>query len=177
MKNEAIILKCLLLSFLLFLTGFSEVINVKNSSFEEGNGYPHFWFSYKSSGTEASFNWDNTVSHTGKYSVYIKNNGPKNAVWQTSVPVKGSVTYLIKVWAKVKNGKGITKIGLRCEDTTGNWVGQIFEGKGISGDKDWTEISLEVKVPNDAIKARIFLMNSGGSGDEVWFDDVSMEEK
>ncbi|MCM8816168.1 MAG: carbohydrate binding domain-containing protein [Candidatus Omnitrophica bacterium] len=158
------------------LSCVSAVVNVKNGGFESGSNQPDFWFTYKSPGTDAVFVWDNKVFHNGKYSVYIKNNGPKNAAWQTSIPVKGGATYLIKVWAKVKNGKGVTRIGLRCEDAVGNWTGQVIEGTGISGDKDWTEIFLHARVPEKAARARIFLVNSAGSGDEIWFDDVTVEE-
>lgn len=152
-----------------------------NGDFEKGEVVPLHWSTYISPGTKGEFKWDKKEARSGQGCLYIKNEGPNNASWYTDVPVVGGLEYCLKVWVKVKNGKGKTQIGVRSKNERGEWVygwfpESRFEDIFITGTTDWKQLSFRIRVPPEATEMRIFLMNSGGSGDEVWFDNLEIED-
>ncbi|MCM8816169.1 MAG: hypothetical protein NC913_01465 [Candidatus Omnitrophica bacterium] len=152
-----------------------------NNSFEESETAPLNWSNYLTPGTKGEFGWDKTVFHGGQASIYLKNEGPNNAAWFTEVFVVGGLEYCLKVWAKVKNGKGKTQIAARGLNEKGEWIHGWFPESQtqdifVTGTIEWKQLCFRIRVPPEATKIRLFLMNSGGSGDEVWFDDLEIED-
>ncbi|MDD3925759.1 MAG: DUF4091 domain-containing protein [bacterium] len=173
---------------LVFLTGCGSPssaalpLNGPNGSFENGKGaLPSGWSNYASPGTKASFVWSDDMGHTGKRSLYIKNEGPNTALWQTEIPVVSGAEYTVKVWARTKNARGKADIRLQGDNAAGkmaygNKFSSASEDIFLEGSTGWQQISYRVRFSAEVVKARLFLTSGAGQGDEVWFDDLEVSD-
>ncbi|HOL66343.1 MAG TPA: DUF4091 domain-containing protein [bacterium] len=182
----------IILSLLLFLvpaTSFSlPLVEDYNGGFEKGKESPENWSTYASPGTKASFAVDRQIRRTGQASVFLKNEGPKTALWQTIIDVVGGAEYTVTVWAKLKNGRGKTGLVLQSlrEKPVPSVKGpqqvsavfsSIDEDIFLTGTTDgWQQLCYTARMPSEAVKAKILLSNQHGHGDEVWFDDLEISD-
>jgi hypothetical protein len=167
-----------ILSFIL-LFGFIQVQIAQNvgdtifeTSFEEGNdstGLPI--------GTEGPYDWngngadataDNTVAHTGTYSVKIYHpvSDTLDIDCSLDVPFEGNeerAKYECTVWIKTELTVGDAQIITAWDNN------RII--RDITGTTDWTEYKFEFEGPGTAPAIRLHINHGLGT---VWYDDLKI---
>ncbi len=140
------------------------------------------WGGYESIDGISYIGRDYDVTMSGTYSLQItkaKNNSP---FWSShyrnypsgSIPikVKPGDRYRFSVWIKNSNKTVKSKISIVCRDEN------LLSLKNVSsiliGETEWTEVSVEVKIPQNAIRMGFGLSSSGGEG-TTWFDCFTLK--
>ncbi|MCD6362211.1 MAG: hypothetical protein J7M38_15235, partial [Armatimonadetes bacterium] len=125
---------------------------------------------------------DNTVAHSGKWSMKAEVPGPEDGMsgsFGIVVPVEGGGTYLASFWLKCKGraGRYGTSIGyLQQQDAQGKRTTDVFQQTmkgGVTGDSDWKSVALVVTTEGDT--RRIYFRTDiyHGTG-TLWADDFSL---
>ena len=154
------------------------------NDFEKGQGETPAGVShYLSPQSVGSFEWrhDPQQAHSGLRSLWMENHGPRTTLWQVPIRAVGGAVYRISVWANNGPGKGTTYIAVRCKDTAGKWISDSDsdskrEDIFLQGETGWQRLTFEVRVPSSTDTMHVFLSNRYGQGDQVWFDDLQVEE-
>lgn len=154
------------------------------NDFENGRGEtPAGVTHYISPNSVGSFEWRNDPqqAHSGSRSLWMENHGPRTALWQVPIPAVGGAVYKISVWVNNGPGKGTTYIATRCKDAAGRWISDSDsdskrEDIFLQGETGWQRLTFEVRVPSSTDTMHVFLSNRYGEGDQVWFDDLQVEE-
>jgi hypothetical protein len=164
----------------------NEVGRLVNPSFEEGTKLPTGWKDYQGGDNCAVFAWDKTTARTGRRSVYLRNEGDRynqnpssSAGWIGWVPIKESTPYRFTAWVKVRKGSGSTALQVRgkfkgADGKSTAWTAGS-EAKRDTGNQ-WQQLTLDFTPPPGVTQMSFWLWNYGGKGDEVWFDDVDLQE-
>jgi hypothetical protein len=157
-----------------------------NNGFEQydmSNGYnqPELWAG--DTPTQASYEDDTTVSHSGCCSAKIWNSGAstKNPGFYLS-PVANIIpgsSHMASAWVKGQSATGTTQICIQ-------WLphgdakqgptdaGTMACGGSLSGTTSWKQISVTSVAPAGTASARI-LLQSGHNTGAAWFDDITFQ--
>jgi hypothetical protein len=161
-------------------------VGVVNAGFESNfpgiDGNPEGWYSYQHAGPASyTFSLDGEVSHSGKQSARIDNNGPE--VYGTLAqivrgPQFAGKTVRFTAWIKTQGvtgngwskGTGLALTAYAAGSTIG---GTNFRRTATGGTTDWTrrEVTTSAPAGTDRIDIEISLTGPG----TVWVDDVSLE--
>ena len=150
-------------------------IPIPNSGFEQANeadGFAQHWIRGVAPETSGSAARDDSVAHSGRCSLRIRNMTPTaayryviaNTEW---VNVSPETTYIIQSWTR---GQRVGRA----------FLGMAFEGAGEhrqalpSGDYDWTVTQLRATVPPGCSRVSIQFLADGVT-DGLWVDDVVLE--
>jgi hypothetical protein len=158
-----------------------------NNGFErydlsEGRNQPELWAGDTPS--EATYEDDTTVSHSGCCSAKISNSGAsKGNPGFYITPLANIVpesSYTASVWVKGQNATGTTQICI-------NWLphGRALQRGGVAGTlacggslsgttSSWKRISVTSVAPEGTAAGRIFLQSGHNTG-AAWFDDVTFK--
>lgn len=120
------------------------------------------------------------VAHNGSHSLYYKNTDHKRYnLFTQGVDVKPGQLLKFSVWVKGKGVKGRGGgIFMQSHDVDKKHIaGTPWGGfpETISGSFDWTKISGEYLVPNNASSTSVGIYLRNGSTGEVWFDDIEIQ--
>jgi hypothetical protein len=145
-----------------------------NPGFEQGsNGKPTGWttIAWKTS----TFIWDNTVNHSGQYSVKIDTSQPNDLRWAQTVNVLPCSKYKLTAWVKTLN------VGHSLE---ANDIGASLRIDGtytmtqdLKGTNDWTQLSADITTGSETTLTVLLRLGftSGTNTGTVWFDDADLE--
>jgi hyaluronate lyase len=114
------------------------------------------------------------ASRTGKYGLKIMASQNARAAVSQDVPIKGGKTYQLSTWIKTDNivsGQGARMRVVTYEGT--QQLGLLYSSR-LTGTNDWSQISMEVKPPENADSIRVQLFFETGIG-TARFDDVSLQ--
>ncbi|HEX5105587.1 MAG TPA: hypothetical protein VFV87_17330, partial [Pirellulaceae bacterium] len=127
-----------------------------------------------------------SVSRSGKCSVVVEiaDNHPETPVHYNWTAVakgwKSGETYELSGWIKTENAKSpaIIMAQLWSEGSKPKIIGgattQLVQP--VTGTKDWTRVSTQLKVPEGTAELRIraILSSQENRGAKAWFDDISL---
>lgn len=159
------------------LTAFSadRSVEVPNPSFEEGDLLPAGW-QPRTSQTEAVFIWDREQARTGQRSLYMRNYGPRWAIWRSEpIAVKENTPYRLTVWARILFDSPVSSSRLYLRVRSGRWT--AVEHVTSRQHDEWQPYSLDFTTGEGIESLNIELSNLGGQGTEVWLDDVELVER
>lgn len=147
---------------------------LKNPGFEEADK-PFFWDEniWEGSDGKKTIKIDTQTFHSGKQSVYIKNDVSGDSRLTQTLDVKPSTIYKISGWIKTENvgttNKGANFSILMLTETS----------KDVTGTSDWQQIDLYGRTGSDQNSITI-TMGLGGYGNTntgvAYFDDISLTE-
>lgn len=137
------------------------------------------------------FKIDDTDGRSGTRSLYIRSRGNVHSgYWSQYVPVAGGKTYLVNVWAKIKNARVLVwlagsygdgrKLDQRIyllQGTAGYLIPVFLHPRyttDLSGD-DWGLLSRTIAIPQGMSALRLSIGSYFGEG-EMWLDDISVRE-
>ncbi len=154
---------------------------VRNGSLEldeDGDGVPD---GFSSGGV---WQRDNTVAHTGQWSMKAHVPGPEDGMsgsFGIVVPVEGGATYLVSFWLKSqgRGGSHPSSIGyIQQQNAAGERTTQAFQqlmSGGVTGDSDWTRISTMLTTEGDTrrLYVRTDIYRAYGT---LWADDFSVRK-
>jgi len=137
------------------------------------------------------FRVDDAQGRSGAHSLYIRSRGNVHSgYWSQYVPVVGGRTYLVNVWAKIKNARVLVwlagsygdgrKLDQRVyllQGTAGYLIPVFLHPRytaDLSGD-DWGLLSRTIDIPEGMTALRLSIGSYFGEG-EMWFDDISVRE-
>lgn len=160
-----------------------EALPIPNPSFEEGDRLPDSWRTYQDGDAE--------FARTGNRSLYIKNEGPRHGAWecQSRLSFEPDATYRASVWycARLEKlyakGKGSGRLALLIFGPRQTLDGKdhrwdMAKGADFSAtDNEWKLLTFEFTPPPEVKSGRIWLWSLLGAGNELWFDDFSLEIK
>jgi hypothetical protein len=145
-----------------------------NPGFEQGsNGAPTGWTTI--SWKPGTFIWDNTVNHSGQYSVKIDSSQPNDLRWVQTLNVLPCSKYRFTAWVKTLN------VGHSLE---ANDIGASLRVDGtytmtqdLKGTNDWTQLSLDITTGAETTLTVLLRLGftSGTNTGTVWFDDADLE--
>jgi hypothetical protein len=132
-------------------------------------------------GAEISF--DHSVFFEGKEALKLRFNGKENVYFQNVsqyVPLKPKRSYLLK--AQIKTRGVTTKSGIKLEITG---AGPAFQGvsEGLTGDNDWTEVTVAFQTPADSQGGIVRVKRESTNkfdrfiSGEAWIDNVQLLER
>lgn len=162
--------------------------NFVNQSFEIPNSDatgPAGWEGQPNLGTQNPdrYAWDNTVAHTGDYSVLIQvtqadlDAGSIDAAWRTSFPFENGAWYEVSAWVRTED-LGTNRFyfnmvynnqsfGVMNQDTGGEWVEVV----------DTVQFAADFPLNNanrNLIRFRVGGSIQEGTQPKVWLDDVNI---
>jgi len=184
-----VLLVALLLSFGA-VESHSEV--VKNGGFEQRDSErerPAFWHhNARNAGDLVEMGWSDEAGHSGEHSIsiHIREDYPSEKadiswMWTCQAgDLSVGETYRLRAWIKTQ-GLGFTPTVLvQFLDASDTFLSRAdtHTEYPITGTTDWTEVSSEFVVPENAahIKIRAAVKATGNAGGTVWFDDISVEQ-
>jgi len=130
---------------------------------------PADWYTYSWSGTP-TFTWDNTVAHTGTYSVKISGE-QLNSVWYQDVTLEPGATYRLEGWVKTEN----ISYSARGACIITGYNNASIGGVELHGTNDWTQIVGEFTPTVSATDIRLYAgSDTSGVTSIAWFDDISL---
>jgi hypothetical protein len=134
-----------------------------------GDNYPDYW-AQRTTGSRVS-----DAVHSGSYA--LKAVGPATLTYsaQTCNLTPGA-SYTLTAWVKADKTAGATINGyVRYAQLTPSTV--IYETTRVQATADWTQVIRNFTVPTDHVGGRLDLMwEIPGTGDAVWFDDISLTQ-
>lgn len=145
-----------------------------NPGFELGSaGRPEGWTT--TGWKPGKFVWDNTVAHSGQYSVKIESPQANDLRWVQKVNVHAGSRYKFTAWVRtlgVGHSPEAYDIGANLS----------VDGKSglqdLKGTNDWTPLSMDIMTgPKDStltVELRLGHFGATNTG-IVWFDDASLE--
>jgi tetratricopeptide (TPR) repeat protein len=147
-----------------------------NPSFEDGLGdKPYDWEIAREWGDNAEQFRSTQYAHKGIYSLLIRNssNGLRMAGWKSKgFPVVSGKLYTFTVWIKTKNAAGETYPVIAWFNEKG-WICNSYHCFSLTGNNDWTKISVSDLPPEGATYAILYLRSDDNPG-AAWFDDVRL---
>lgn len=150
------------------------VVPTPNPGFEAGDALPEGWTPVTSS-AQAVFIWDRAEARSGERSLYMRNYGPRWAIWRSdSFAVRPEARYRLAVWAKIRFEDAVSPSRLYLRVRRGRWTRVEHVTSGAHG--EWRRYSLEFETDPGVDTLHIELSNLGGRGTEVWFDDLELTE-
>ena len=122
------------------------------------------------------WDWDSSVSHTGKHSLLIRGVTTHRTWESASVPVCNRTTYRASAWLRAeKLGEGSARIYVACYDEEGKWTGTVVAAGLPPGAVGWQQVEAIVpagKLPEKTAVARVNLSLRAAPEGSAWFDDV-----
>jgi hypothetical protein len=180
MKNKALLMvalaavtaiACTLLPASLATSPASAAANlIQNPGFEDPDTgvdtAPASW----TASTSAPYRDDVPDTHSGSYSAYLHGT---SGSYQQIVSVGANTVYRFEAFTRA-TAAGADVVIIQIRDSAQN----IIDYRTWSGsDHGWTLRLAYINTPSNAWDANITLAISGGATAEVWFDDISLEEK
>ena len=134
-----------------------------------------------------SFNWDETVAHSGDHSVSIAIDPahPDDKIFYNWTRVvrdfKVGQSYELTGWIKTENISSSAGIFAQCWNHDNSKIIKLASTQKhhpITGATDWTEVGTVFTVPEGTEKVRLRAGISGPDnlGGQVWFDDIHIRE-
>ncbi len=120
--------------------------------------------------------WDQRAAHTGRASLYVRNDSPENALWQLTggLDIVPGLKYKVSIWIKTREATGYSGVSVRYR--AGNqWLNApLGLGDGEEANTNWHQSTITIEPPDNANSVSLFFGNGQGQGGEVWFDDLSV---
>ncbi|HLN96677.1 MAG TPA: RHS repeat-associated core domain-containing protein, partial [Flavobacterium sp.] len=141
-----------------------------NDSMESRTG----WINYFPS----SITYDNTVSHTGTYSLKINNSGPGEMVinsdtW-TKIDNAAATTYTYSGWVKSDGTNPQAELFLFMKSETETGYATLVDNVVTTTSTDWTYFQKTFSVPSNIKKISLRVDNN--SAGVLWFDDLRIQK-
>lgn len=150
---------------------------IKNGSFEilkENKKIPYYWRFVNSggkNGSKAKGKLDNSIFHSGNYSIKIeKLNDKVYSSWITNLPAKPLKKYKISLWYLTKHN--FSGIGIYCKNKKREIVDAYSFPLKSKGKWDFFEGTFDTEKNTEEIEIQLRLYRKG----TVWFDDISLKE-
>ena len=148
---------------------------VVNGGFEEGSGDElSGWTTFSPGPPGATFEWDNSSSHDGDYSVRIDAAGTEIGMWQQLVDVTPEMIYSLSGYVAFESvvPPGYSNLEVVFRDSEGH-VLQFVDLPEHDGTRPFEldfPYDLKFRAPADAVTAEVncFLQGPG----TAWFDDI-----
>lgn len=150
--------------------GVNIIPNPSMESFLGGDIYA--WESRRYSGAATETIADN-VAHSGSHSLRIESGSGSDTSWKIDVDVEPNTEYRLSGWIKTSGISGAMGALLNVHGTSAT------EGatKAVSGNSDWTEVSL---IFNSGGRRQVSInCLFGGWGwakGEAWYDDIALQK-
>ncbi len=126
---------------------------------------------------EAAFVWDEKVSHSGRFSISIRNKGRRTLSWRQQIKVfpRGKKLRLRGfIRSQGVEGSGAASLvirGLRgLKDET--FVATSAMSYDLTGSKDWTPVQVQALVTDDTEEIEILCELKGRGA--IWCDDLDL---
>ncbi|MCE5198430.1 hypothetical protein LLG39_05585 [bacterium] len=118
------------------------------------------------------------ISHGGQKSLAITcSDGPDFITARQIHTVQGGGILHFNAWVKLADLRGTgTYMTISWYDSGGRVVERYYSS-AIVGTLDWTQVSIDQRVPNGAVRLAIGLHTYPECSGMVWYDDVSAEIK
>ncbi|WP_298653609.1 erythromycin esterase family protein [uncultured Proteiniphilum sp.] len=142
-----------------------------------GSHLPKHWYT---GGESFKISVDSLEKHSGKFSLKMETPGTRNnnsfGVFTGTLPIETfagkNVEY--RGWIKTKNVKnGYAGLWLRVDGENTETLGfDNMNDRGLTGDNDWTQVSIKIDISREAIN-----INYGGlfpGEGVVWFDNLEL---
>ncbi|GAI51775.1 unnamed protein product, partial [marine sediment metagenome] len=154
---------------------------VENGSLEQdadGDEVPDgFFFS------EGVWERDNTVAHTGKWSMKAEIPGTEDKIsgsFGAIVPVEGGGTYVASIWVKSKGlgGRYPSSGYVQEQDEKGERTTEVFQHQmqgSVTSDSNWKRLELVVTTQNRT-RQLLFRTNIYRAHGILWADDFSLKK-
>lgn len=113
------------------------------------------------------------ASRTGKYGLLISAEQTSRTAVSQDVLVNGNITYQLSTWLKTENIVSEQGARMRVAAYDGNQQLGLLYSSRLTGTHDWSQIKMEIKIPENADRIRVQLFFETGTG-TVMFDDVSL---
>jgi hypothetical protein len=133
---------------------------LQNPGFEEdtdSNGVPDHWEPFTPMASDATFEWNSSVYHTGGHSVSIESTSEGMAMWQQFVDVVGDTMYTFAGHSKLEAVTGECKLELVWRDNVNNII-SFFNLPPHRETIDWiydNPHEIFVRSPSNAVKVEV----------------------
>jgi len=133
------------------------------------------WGRFHHRDKNASYN-TTQEGRNGSLCVSISQSGNNAAYDNRLIPVFPGAKYKMTGWIRTKDATGLNALSLKW------YAGDQWQPLGdahtqtITGTQDWTKVSVEGTVPDNACFLRPNLISENNSG-TVWFDDIEVVEE
>jgi len=147
-------------------------LKIVNADFEAGKGQVAERWSWWSRTKVGSAVWTDREHHTGKRSVCIRHDGPRDWAFSsaTMLPTGPGRTFRVSAWVKVASGHVTLAVVARGKGKLISWdIGSVDRGPVDA----WTLIRAPVETPDGC--DRIYVRFVGDGKTLVWVDDVTIE--
>jgi hypothetical protein len=174
MKTKNIILILITLA----VTGAYGENLLKNSSFEEGGKNPEGWLRYLITTEQAVYS--QKAAHSGKRGVGMLATSHKYGggwIYEKMIPVIPGEKYCLSGWIKPESwgGNCISIAWFGVKNGRPKWK-STSRSKFVNGKKNWTQVKLNVTVPEKVSFAKINLGRKWKATGAVYFDDIHFEK-
>lgn len=177
-----LLITCCCLSLLLNCGGSNLLINPGFEDKDPDKTVPNQWLreSYRD---WVIFKADDTVKHSGKYSLLIENTQPNDSAFFQTIELAAGTEYELSGWIKTEGVQPSTEKNPPNLDLGANLCAaitfpQVWHTGQHQGTSDWTHISVKF-TPDEkkayGIKARLGMWGNVAQG-KVWFDDLKLVE-
>ncbi|MBX3006798.1 MAG: hypothetical protein KF816_02105 [Melioribacteraceae bacterium] len=176
-----------LLQIVLISCGSIKLHDIINGGFEISNedGSPAGWYANNmvATKTDAEFQVDNSIAHTGEKSIKISISGnasKENKIynWIRSVDAESGI-YELNGWVKTEDVKNSPFIEVQCFNKN-KMIGSVTTARShsITGTKTWQLVKLMFTVPKGSSKIliRAGISSARNNGSKVWFDDFTLNK-
>ena len=147
-----------------------------NPSFEMADGgQPAFWVQRTPTDGQRALAWDDQVARSGGRSVRIENRASTLSRWRTGhlhgMALEPGSQGTLAAWIRARDVQGGAQLRFYCMDARGRILSQPIS-KGVSGTRDWTEVTLPLTVAEGTAFVMLYLELTGTG--TAWFDDVAL---
>lgn len=145
-----------------------------NPGFELVDGdAPAFWEMRTPTDEVRELSWSAEVAHSGRHSMCIRNNTAAISRWRTGylgdLVIRPGSRCELSGWVKSAGLEGAAHLRLYFMSPSGEILAQP-DSERVSGDSDWTRVTLTTTAPAVPSYAMIYLeMNGRGT---AWYDDL-----
>jgi len=180
-KTEGYIMKAkniILVLTTLVVTGAQGENLLKNSSFEKGEKTPENWVRYLITPEQAVYG--TKAAHSGKRGIGLTSTSHKYGggwIYEKMFQVTPGEKYCLSGWIKSNSwgGNGISIAWFGVKDGRPKWK-STSRSKFVNGKKDWTQVKLNVTVPEGVSFGKINLGRKWKAEGAVYFDDIQLEK-
>jgi len=163
---------------MLAVTGIQAENLLKNSSFEDGKNNPENWLRYLITPEQAIH--DEKAAHNGKRGVGLTSTSHKYGggwIYEEIIPVVPGEKYCLSGWIKSESwgDNCISVAWFEVKNGRPTWK-TTSSSELVNGKKDWTQVILNVTVPENISFAKINLGRRCKTEGAVYFDDISFEK-
>lgn len=166
-------------------------ISLANATFDTSlSGWGTTSNTYAAGDSSADVVWDGTVDHTQNNGGAAKIENIDRALgyvrFSNNIDIQGGHTYKFSVWVKTDNVSTDSNVyaDILTYDKNGTTLDESknllvlkMNKENPTDTSDWTELTGQLRVPNDAIKLRVDLRYRGGANNQngtVWYDDLKI---